>query len=84
MRHLFLLTGLALGACATPGGTDDFDLCSCNSWDRGQRDLKLSQKCIDACLDKFGGNLEGMDEWFRDNCDPQAPKPNTQEEMAHL
>ncbi|HAA13537.1 MAG TPA: hypothetical protein DCE41_18330 [Cytophagales bacterium] len=57
----------------------EFDLCDCNTWDRGQRDMKLSQRCIDACLKEFGPNLEGMEEWFQENCDPMDEKKDTEE-----
>ncbi|MEL6535315.1 MAG: hypothetical protein AAFQ98_07890 [Bacteroidota bacterium] len=82
--HLIGLLAI-LAACgqAKESPTQEFDLCNCNSWDRGERDMELSQRCIDACLEKFGPQLEGMEEWFRDHCNPLDEKEDTQDHFTH-
>ena len=72
-----------LVTCQGPADGQEFDLCDCQVWDRGQRDMELSQKCLDACVEAFGAELVGMEAWFDEHCNPQDPKPNTHEEMAH-
>lgn len=77
-----ILLSILFGCSQNKGQAEEFDLCACQVWDEGVRDMSLSEKCIELCLEKFGPQLEGMEEWFAEHCDPQAPKPNTEEHIA--
>jgi hypothetical protein len=75
-RYSFFLLLSGLWACSPQ--EQAFDLCSCLPEQAEQ--MQLSQECIDACIEKFGENLEGMEAWFAENC-PEAS--GTKPQMAH-
>ncbi len=80
--YSFFLLLMGLFACSPQ--EQAFDLCSCLPEGSGQK--QLSQECIDACIEKFGDNLEGMEAWFAENCpDAPAPKPQVaQSKLSHI
>lgn len=81
-RYSIFLLFLGLIACSPK--KEAFDLCTCLPEKSGQ--MQLSQECMDACLEKFGENLEGMEAWFAENCPEGAPsKPKiAQKDTAPL
>lgn len=64
-----LLISCLLGASCGP---DPVELCDCVTTDTGEWDLYLSKECQQKMIDAFGPELDGMDEWFRDNCERTA------------
>jgi hypothetical protein len=44
------------------------ELCNCIHNPQFQESNQLSQECIDACIEFFGEDLEGMEDWFKKNC----------------
>ena len=41
------------------------ELCNCIHNPQFQESNQLSQECIGACIEFFGEDLEGMEDWFK-------------------
>lgn len=50
-------------------GPDKKELCDCVTTDTGEWDMYLSKECQQKMIDTFGPDLNGMEEWFRENCE---------------
>ena len=67
---------LLLVACTTCSPRQPPDLCACVEADaNGRWDMHLSDACIARFVEEFGQELEGLEEWFRQNCNDYEVKP---------
>jgi hypothetical protein len=55
------------------------ELCDCVTTETGEWDMYLSPACAELCKDTFGEDLNGMEEWFQQNCE-RLYHPKTTEE----
>ena len=75
MRRILMLSFLSLGLSAllSSCASEQDDLCACVQSPGGQWDMQLSEECIAQVTAKFGPELEGMEAWFRENCEAYQP-----------
>ncbi|MGD1839946.1 MAG: hypothetical protein ACFB0B_03485 [Thermonemataceae bacterium] len=65
---VYITTSLLLLTCQPKEKQEATTLCDCVDSSSERWDMQLSEECIDLCIEKFGESLEGMEEWFEENC----------------
>lgn len=71
---LFVLVGLT--ACQQD--SESHALCNCIQTDeQGRWDMHLSPDCMKLCVETFGPDLKGMEQWFKEHCDYSFEHPKT-------
>jgi hypothetical protein len=86
MQKLIVILGatFALLFTASCGNTSSTEqLCDCvNNQEFIEKHI-LTKECIALCIDKFGEELTGMEQWFDQNC-PNVQKPNYHHEHQNV
>ena len=80
---LILFLAVSLSSCLVRKPPEE-ELCKCVNNEAFQAHGYLSEECLQACLNYFGEDLEGMESWFQKNCPSNNSEGQPQDSLISI